>query len=309
MTENKFVGIIKWLILSFSLFMFCYQTQVAITNLINPPVVDTTEILNIADIFPPLITICPQDQWNTTTLKEFGYNADKIFFLLGLFGSDQRVLSWAPQENMTYQQQIEALLEVNEKYTEIKDTLDGGWIDIENKKRFYPKFGRCVDIVNYTIGENVELSVTTNNFKAEVFLTDHKLRTMTNFEISSHWGPSIVIQSKKMEKYLIKVEKLSNFDPRKPDDCVEYNDDTFDKCVDEGLQEVWKPLINCNPPWLSTRDQCNGTVDVTNRDQILKNQMVSSTYGSIFDMKTFPAKEKCTKPCTVTRLNIQEYSL
>ena len=55
-------------------------------------------------------------------------------------------------------------------------------------------------------------------------------------------------------EYMVKVEQLSNFDPRKPDECKEYTDGEFERCVDDGLQDLWKPILGCNPPWLSPQD-------------------------------------------------------
>jgi hypothetical protein len=59
----------RMLILVFSFLMFIWQASVAISNLMNPHVVDSTERLNIADLEPLLITICPTEQWNRTMLK------------------------------------------------------------------------------------------------------------------------------------------------------------------------------------------------------------------------------------------------
>ena len=66
----------------------------------------------------------------------------------------------------------------------------------------------------------------------------------------SNWGPSTKVQLGDDYDYMIKVDHLSNFDPRNPDDCKEYTEDDFENCVDEELQDLWKPSLGCNPPWL-----------------------------------------------------------
>ena len=71
--EKSLVKAINWLILVFSFIMFFYQVQIAVNQLRNPPIIDSTEILNIADVDPPLITVCPLNQFNKTKMKEFGY--------------------------------------------------------------------------------------------------------------------------------------------------------------------------------------------------------------------------------------------
>ena len=81
----------KWLILFFSVFMFCFQTQVAIQNLLDPPVIESSKIHNIADIEPPLITICPFEQWDN--INSTGY-AGRREFLVGKYSKIKTLRSW-----------------------------------------------------------------------------------------------------------------------------------------------------------------------------------------------------------------------
>ena len=64
----------RMLILVFSFLMFIWQASIAVSKLMDPPVVDSTERLNMANIEPPLITICHLEQWNITKLKHYGYH-------------------------------------------------------------------------------------------------------------------------------------------------------------------------------------------------------------------------------------------
>ena len=52
----------KLLVPTFSFCMFCYQTQIAIQKWIYPPIVDSTDVYNIADAQIPVITICAKNQ-------------------------------------------------------------------------------------------------------------------------------------------------------------------------------------------------------------------------------------------------------
>ena len=96
------------------------------------------------------------------------------------------------------------------------------------------------------------------------------------------------------------VEQLSHLNPRNSDDCQEYYNDDYEKCVDEELQKVWKPLINCNPPWLSSKDQC---VTVNNIQETGADSEGETVFG-IYNMKNYPAMERCPKACTVLQPNI-----
>ena len=140
--------------------------------------------------------------------------------------------------------------------------------------------------------------------KLDVFLTDKTLRTRSTVDEESHWGPSIKIQLGDDYDYRVKVETLSNFDPRNPDDCKDYNDADFEICVDEELQYLWKPVLGCNPPWLSPKDQCTDFINATK--DIVKNIYSNNKFSvisGIVRMESYPAREKCTKPCTVTQSN------
>ena len=260
--RESFVKALKWIILAFSLIMFFYQAQISVNKYRNPPVVDTTDLLNIADIESPLITICPIGQLNPFRLKKMGYDYSESL-LLGL-DSKNNVTAWGAQYNMTFDGMIEEIEDLDKDFPSLEYRMGnkGPWLKAEYDKRYYPTFGRCIDFYNYTATGDLELLIKIDKdidfnsmdstswqlSKAEVFLTDQKLRTRITVHKQSHWGSSIIIENRKVMEFLIKVEQLSNFDPRKPDDCNEYTDDEFEKCVDEELQDLWKPIIGCNPP-------------------------------------------------------------
>ena len=180
------------------------------------------------------------------------------------------------------------------------------------EKNFYPMFfGWCYDLVNLsTIGE-VVLKVkmgSEDNLVSQyrVYITDKRFRTRNTLYVKSHWGSSIDIYRHKWSKYVVRVEQLSFFDPRKPDECKTYTQDDFYKCVDNEVKKVWKPLINCNPPWLTSEDQCDRQFNYkTEMDIKIRNETLETQLG-IYQMKTFPAKEKCFNPCTVAQSMVLE---
>ena len=77
------------------------------------------------------------------------------------------------------------------------------------------------------------------------------------------------------------MEQQSNFDPRNPYDCKEYEHGAYDECIDDELQKVWKPLINCNPPWLSSKDQCNDKTNVSKETGDSVRKITDETLGGI----------------------------
>jgi hypothetical protein len=103
---------------------------------------------------------------------------------------------------------------------------------------------------------------------------------------------------------MLEIRQMSNFDPRKPGDCKEYNNKEFEKCVDKELQDLWKPVFGCNPPWLSHQDKCTGVINATNEERKKLYDKPYHTLNRILHMETYPARDRCIKPCTVTTTTV-----
>ena len=306
--KESIIRSFNFILLAISFIMFSYQAMVAVNQFLNPPVVDSTETSTITDIEPPLITICPMDQFFTGDGKGLGY--DDLNDLLMGKDSKNNITAWGAQYNMTFGKLNEEIGNLDKDFPKLEFRMDDGpLMKADYEKRYYPSFGRCIDFSNYTITGNLELTIHINTHTtysgngAEVFLTDKKLRTRNTVHKPSHWGPSIFIQETYSYEYMVKVEQLSNFDPRKPEECKEYTDGEFENCVDEELQDLWKPILGCNPPWLSSKHQCNSIMNTTEIDDLLHNKTFK-TLTNILNMKSYAAKERCTKPCTMIRNTI-----
>ena len=307
LTKMKVAKAFRMLILVFSFLMFIWQASVAVSKLMDPPVVDSTERLTMADIEPPLVTICHLGQWNTTKLRQYGYG--DIIDLLQDFSyrSDAPTLvGWGAKHNLTFEELVDKVTDfhprdIHPDVNVAKD--DDEKLDFTYEIRFHPKYGYCFDISNFTANGIVKIWISVYHLKAHVFITERKLRTRNNVFVESHFGSGIVIQEG-FQKYVVKTEILSNFNPINPDDCKEYKNDDYDKCVDDELQKVWKPIINCNPPWLSSKDQCDSVMIVTkNFTDSFKNKTRETVFG-MYLPKTYPAKEECIKACTVAQSNV-----
>ena len=147
----------KGLTLFFSLVMFCYQMQIAVDKLLNPSLVDSTKNIKITDIDPPLITFCPHDQWNYTQ-EEYSYMPDLLKGSYGGFWSEN--IGWGAQLNMSFKQMRKQLPQVDELHIDIRIKKGIRYVNAAFEKRFYPKYGICFDVVNYTIGKDIDLSFT-----------------------------------------------------------------------------------------------------------------------------------------------------
>ena len=153
---------IKWLILLISFIMFYIQAQIAVNSLRNPPIVDSTETLNIADVDPPLITFCPLNQFNETKLREFGYY-ENSGILMGYHNDEQ--FAWGAQYNLTFDELIDEVLTYHKDLFDLEIREGNQNTNPLYEKRFYPAYGYCIDISNYTGTEQIKLHVKFNESK------------------------------------------------------------------------------------------------------------------------------------------------
>ena len=80
---------------------------------------------------------------------------------------------------------------------------------------FYPSLGRCYEPINLQLAEKVQFIMSLGKVnKTQIFLTDKKLRIKNGIHFQSHWGSRIFITYGWETDHVIKLSKLSNFDPR-----------------------------------------------------------------------------------------------
>ena len=296
------IRFLKISIASLSSIIFILQTFAIVIKLINPPVVDSTTTLNIADM-DLLVTLCPLGQWNTSMLNELGYRTAGEL-IVGL--DSNKTFGWGAQHNLTFEDLVLRVQNFNTTSPQI-DLINSDFssTEISHEKNFYPQFGWCYDLVDLaTIGEvrlNVQMGSGDNLVSQyKVFITDKRLWTSNTLHVKSLWG-MIDIHMATNSHYVVKVDQLSYFDPTNPNGCKTYGLDDFNKCVDNELKKIWKPLINCNPPWLTSEDKCEKRINVSTE---MANKIInktSNTVAGIMQMKSFPAKERCFKPCTAAQ--------
>ena len=300
MNRQKFL---KLLLCLGSAGMFLYQSLHALKNLWFPPVVDSTDRLHITEVIPPLITICPYGQINTTILKEYGYDNMKQF----LSGNDllSPTLSWGGEYDMTFWDIFNESLTYNPEtqvYLDIRFDYSSPLFSKDLTRKFYPKFGYCWELSDYPANALISMDILTEgNIKSpsyEVYITDRNLKTPITVEIETHKESLIHVRFPWVHTYEIKVELISHFDPLDPDSCYDYEEDEYENFMKEELEQLVKPIIGCNPDWLSLGDDCETFVG--NFSEEYKNS-TEMTLDMILEMKRFPSQELYKDPCIETR--------
>ena len=96
-----------------STLMFIYQFHTSLCHLINPALIDTTEMKSRDGISPPLVTICPTNQINDTKLDEMGLPTwgegyDQFFFFSGQLATENGTqITWGTHENKTFEEYLD----------------------------------------------------------------------------------------------------------------------------------------------------------------------------------------------------------
>ena len=158
--EKILTKAIKWFILIFSFIMFFYQAQIAVNNLTDPPIVDSTETFNIADVDTPLITVCPLNQFNMTKIKEFGYsNLESV--LIG-YSYKNKQIGWGVQFNLTFDEFIDKMLIV-QRYSFYIWPMNKN-LNPRYERIFYPRYGWCIDVSNYSLNFKLYKKLLVFNF-------------------------------------------------------------------------------------------------------------------------------------------------
>ena len=301
---------IKALVLIICLVAFSFQMYVSINQLILPPVVVSVGNLKLNENDPPMITICPVNQFDPERLKSYGYD-DRRMMISG-FGNNSQFLNlsfWDIVNNtLAYSPDTDVDFRLRNEKTPVYNMSSF-------KKRFYPLFGYCWEISDYVIQNEILITGKKifNVFNmTKIFLTDKLLRTVPALDLSSHRGEPILMQNGSDKTYLVDIEKYPFFDPYKPDNCKNYKTDEHEECVDEKLKDYRNELMHCRPPWLAKQNACLDmnwyrTENISSLLQLnafAKNELLRST-RSIINMENFDAKKECPVPCSMTRSNIR----
>lgn len=301
-------NILKFTIFVGSTIMFICQFYTSLCHLINPDLIDTTEIKSRDDITPPLITICPTNQLNETKLKEMGYSSwgvsyDQFNFFSGQLGIENGTqITWGTHENKSFEKYLEQFLA-----TPIQTSKHWVVVTLKTEKRlirkvlgdklrkqFYIGFwGYCWDLVDYDPRSILTISNKLNQ-KFEVFISDAEKKTFYSIDTYSQFGSKIVASDEGQVSYQIKIQKYSDIDPRFEGSCVVYDKNEYEKCVDEQVESLVTPILGCNPPWLSEKNLCTEVINIY--DVLKKSLWGESMFPIVYNYES-KLEKNCQKSC------------
>ena len=292
----------KLLVILISLTMFVFQMNISLENLFNPPIIVSEKRLQLSEIKPPMITICPLNQVDETKLKRYGFLDYHEFLMGNNMNPFNPTNFWKVFEQILTYDPSHLLLEVQHEYKLMYNMT-------HFVRRFYPKFGYCWELADYVIREELRIyCYGTLNNTCILFLTDKFQRTKPALDLSSHRGTAIKVDESEDYTYFVEIVIKSFTKPLKPNYCKNYIENEFESCVDEAFKTL--PLIDyvCQPPWLTSHNACkdmNWKNQTTAIEDIFLHFIPESVLNSIIEMRNFDEKKKCPKPCTDLRSQIR----
>ena len=300
--------IFRILVILISLAMFVLQINISLENLFNPPIIVSEKRLQLSEIKPPMITICPLNQVDETKLKSYGFGSYHDFLMgtMKPINPMNPTSFWKVFDQILTYDPIDLNLEVQHEYKIFYNMTNF-------VMRFYPIFGYCWELTDYVLREELQIyCYGTPNNTCIVFLTDELQRTKPALAISNHRGTAIKVDKSKDYTYLVEIGIKSFENPLNPDFCKDYVENEFENCVDEEFRNLTLAGYMCQPPWLTSHNSCtdmnwkNQTISFFNILSVYQNlYAIELVLEPIVHMKNFDARKKCTKPCTDIRSHIR----
>ena len=110
---------LKIVVIVLSFAFFCVQFRLALLNLLDPPMVDSSYERDITVDDMPIITICPLNQTNKEKL-DYIYPMGTGSFIRGRI--DFKIVSWGAHVNLTYEEVLGQLFDSNISYQIVQCT-------------------------------------------------------------------------------------------------------------------------------------------------------------------------------------------
>ena len=283
--------IFRFIILLVAIVMFYIQFRTATQKLMNPPIIDATYETKIAADDLPLITICPVAQNINDDFHALQYYSLNDFLRGRICSGRDCVVSWGGHENLSFSEALKVLYDeriISRIYVAPERVYDSRVV-------FLAKFGFCLEISNLDLEylEIYQAGRLKDLPNLRLIFTDKNYRSFFMPDISSHLGGKILIQSGKQTNFDIYVKKTSSCK------VMDVKAENFHGCVENGIETRFKKLLGCIPPWLSNKDQCNGTYPTNFLEAI--PDFVDEFQWPVYTLRNIKLESECKTSCNRTQ--------
>ena len=156
------------------------------------------------------------------------------------------------------------------KYGKVNDTQTHESFKVSTSSKFIINNGFCA--WNISLMElDIEISITKNlSYPYKVYLMDKNISTYYMLDNNALRGESIKIEDGKARYYRISFEEVHWLE--EAGDCINYGNGaqymSYADCVAQEHAEIFKQILGCRPPWLSSPghpDNCQGQTSLTTK--------------------------------------------
>ena len=239
--------------------------------------------------------------FNYTYASSIGHQGHDDFLSGRVMGYQDR-LSWVGNTSLTFKE-IEDLIYFKDEYNiTIKDTAGVTMTKVKTMN-----FHNCYEFHNFT----KELTLVVNLPSFAIFIDPysslfHRLRKGTNINFGNK------INEGQESFYLLQLSQVKR--SSKKFFCkTRKQEQEFAQCVNNNLQESFRSLLGCLPPWIkdvipsaTDLEQCSDKLiyskvnEVKERINILRNFISQTKYQSQVDLES---PDNCGPPCTHLVIN------
>ena len=269
-----------------------YQSHNAVYMIMYPPLMVTTSQANINDVTPPLMHLCPLQQYSLTKLRHYGYTNENEMLEGKLMNETFR--SWGSHLNMTFQQLVRNVTLFSPEYFIMDHKFDNLLEPV-----FYPKYGYCYEVKNYNLSTMLSLPEQTpckKNFS--VLLTSRNTRTFYHGDSNSQFGDRVYIDTLDIYSYKVHIEI---YESAANTNCNAAPDYSYEKCVDDLIRNDLKEKLGCIPPYLSSSDHCTIVSGIYNKSLAYFGTEYANSY---YINGENIAEKTCAKPCKQQRVTL-----
>ena len=188
-------------------------------------------------------------------------------------------------------------------YGKVNDSEPPQYFDINTTYKFTLENGFCAGNISLS-DKDIEISVfnyDNTSYPLKVHLADKNISPYYMLDTNTLRGEPIKSGDKKTRHYKISFEEVHWLE--EAGDCINYGDGaqymSYADCVAQEHAEIFKQILGCRPPWLSSPghpDNCQGQTSLTTKQY----KDWSIKHGDFYvDVKKKGKGDSgnCLKPC------------
>lgn len=215
--------------------------------------------------------------------------------LTGELKSTNVSLSWGDSINLTYSELVAEVTDLHDL-----EQIEWNNPDLNFTRFFYPRFGYCVEVNNYSLHRFMINLWFGHNNDIFIYLTDKSLKTDFGIHHSSQTGNAIMLDANKslIYSFTVDISIMDSSYSAEEDGCENSKKYKFTECVDEEVNKDLIPKFGCVPGWLSGRKPCT-TITKNNFLHYFVEKYVLPYYYLLMTK----AQSLCKLPCITQVIN------